>query len=66
MKVLITLVALVLVPFSVANSFFDKDQAPLADDGGPVPGDNPLHYCTKDKGILDLDYVNLDPNPPVK
>ena len=30
-----------------------------------VPGENPFYHCSTPKDeILDLAYVNLDPNPP--
>lgn len=30
-----------------------------------VPGENPFYHCSTPKDeILDLSYVNLDPNPP--
>ncbi len=34
-------------------------------DSLPVPGDSPLRYCEDPaNNILEIDHVNLDPNPP--
>lgn len=48
-------------------SFFGNGQKVLGD-GEAVPGNNPLTYCQKDHSsdILDLEHVNLTPNPPKK
>jgi len=40
-------------------------QAALADEPQPIPGDNPLFYCGSPAAyLLDIDYVDLSPNPP--
>ncbi|RDL33663.1 putative Phosphatidylglycerol transfer protein [Venustampulla echinocandica] len=48
-------------------SLFTGGQRVLGDKGEAVPGDNPLTYCNAahDADLLILDYVNLDPNPPL-
>lgn len=48
-------------------SFFGGSSQKVLGDGGAVPGENPLTYCQKEHkdDLLVLDYVNLDPNPPV-
>jgi hypothetical protein len=34
--------------------------------GASIPGENPLVYCeATDDYILDIDYINISPNPPV-
>lgn len=34
--------------------------------GASIPGDNPLVYCeASDDYILDINYINISPNPPV-
>ncbi|ERF72414.1 hypothetical protein EPUS_06043 [Endocarpon pusillum Z07020] len=61
----------VLLPFLSASlvasksfSVFSHDQAPLAN-SFDVPGKNPLKFCGNPKNyILDIDKVDLDPNPP--
>ncbi|ESZ95695.1 putative Phosphatidylglycerol/phosphatidylinositol transfer protein [Sclerotinia borealis F-4128] len=47
-------------------SLFGNGQKVLDDKGGAVPGINPLTYCKADHSsdILQLDHVNLTPNPP--
>ncbi len=42
-------------------------QAVVALDNVKVPGESPLEFCRDSnlsKNILDLEYVNLNPNPP--
>lgn len=48
-------------------SLFGSEQHVLDDNKPEVPGDNPLVYCTKERAgeILQLEYANLSPNPPV-
>ncbi|KAG9229417.1 putative Phosphatidylglycerol/phosphatidylinositol transfer protein [Amylocarpus encephaloides] len=48
-------------------SFFSGGQKILDDKGEAVPGNNPLTHCKPDHSddILELDHVNLSPNPPV-
>ncbi|KAF7509613.1 hypothetical protein GJ744_007651 [Endocarpon pusillum] len=61
----------ILLPFLSASlaaskslSVFSHDQAPLANDFD-VPGKNPLKFCGDPQNyILDIDKVDLDPNPP--
>ena len=58
------LVLCLLLPFVHCNIW--KQQLPIEqDDDLKVPGDNPLYYCedTKDY-ILNIDHIDLDPNPP--
>ncbi|TKX26541.1 phosphatidylglycerol/phosphatidylinositol transfer protein [Elsinoe australis] len=48
-----------------AKSLNTRQQKALVDDSLSVPGDNPLNFCaTPDKDILELDRVDLSPNPP--
>ena len=64
MKLITTLLPLCLSSLVASNSFFGKDQHVLADDHS-VDGDNPLHFCQDPKDYsLDIEYVNLIPNPP--
>ena len=53
---------------SVDLSFFPGQKVLDDDKGGAVPGENPLTFCKADHGddILELEHVNLDPNPPLK
>ena len=61
------LLTLCLSCVAVSNtlSLFGSDQQVL-DDELTVPGDNPLFYCqpTEENSILQIDYVDLTPNPP--
>lgn len=44
-----------------------SNQVPLTldEDPFPIPGDNPLLYCADPKDyILQVDHVDLSPNPP--
>jgi len=53
---------------SQGHSFFGgAGQSPLVDDTTlDVPGKNPLTFCADPSTyILDIDYVNLSPNPPI-
>jgi len=48
--------------FSVSTA--KNAQNALADDLS-VPGDNPLNYCAKpEDNILEIEKVDLSPNPP--
>lgn len=48
----------------VAAISFDISQKTL--NGDSIPGENPLVYCeAADDYILDIDYINIKPNPPV-
>ncbi|KAL2443572.1 Phosphatidylglycerol/phosphatidylinositol transfer protein [Exophiala dermatitidis] len=64
-------VALVISLFAAtavsARSLFKTGQNALVDDPKfPVPGKNPLNFCADPADyILDIDYVDLSPNPPV-
>ena len=51
------------VAISHSLSFLKSDQRVL-DDQLSVPGDNPLKYCNEESTILEIDYVDLTPNPP--
>jgi hypothetical protein len=69
MKFSTTALTLLFSSLAAANgvNFFSVGgQKPLGD-GEAVPGVNPLKYCSKDhtSEVFDLDYVNLNPNPPV-
>lgn len=51
---------------SLTGASSSKSQATLADEPMPVSGDNPLFYCAAPKEyILDIDYIDLSPNPPL-
>jgi hypothetical protein len=46
-----------------------SEQSPLPQDATPllleVPGKNPLAFCSAPQGyILEIAYVDFDPNPP--
>ncbi|KAF4552906.1 putative phosphatidylglycerol/phosphatidylinositol transfer protein [Elsinoe fawcettii] len=48
-----------------AKSLNARDQKTLVDDDLSVPGENPLNFCTApDKDLLEIDRVDLNPNPP--
>lgn len=69
MKVSLSLITLLFSSTLVAAeglSLFGNGQKVLDDKGGPVPGNNPLTYCKAEHSsdILQLDHVNLTPNPP--
>ncbi|KAF2226200.1 phosphatidylglycerol/phosphatidylinositol transfer protein precursor [Elsinoe ampelina] len=50
---------------ATAKSLNTRDQKTLVDDSLSVPGDNPLFFCSApDKDILEIDRVDLSPNPP--
>jgi len=50
---------------SLAGPSSGASQAALADEPQPIPGDNPLFYCGSPAAyLLDIDYVDLSPNPP--
>jgi len=74
MKLSLTLTSLLLsslaASLDLSFSYPGKGQGQhvLDDKGGAVPGENPLTYCKADHSsdILDLDHVNLTPNPPLK
>jgi hypothetical protein len=68
MKVL-TLITSTLIATTVSarSSLFGSsiDVAPF-DEALKVPGDNPLQHCQDPKDdILELESVDLDPNPPL-
>lgn len=64
---LLTLLLSSLLATLVSASLFGGSQATLDDDSAlDVPGKNPLKHCEDPKGdILELESVDLDPNPPV-
>jgi len=47
--------------------FFDNSQTSLGNTlGASIPGKNPLTFCeATDDYILDIEYINISPNPPV-
>lgn len=57
-----------LVSAASFPSFFDPSQAPIRVDPAqdfPVTGENPLSFCANPAGhILEIDRVDLSPNPP--
>lgn len=69
MRVLTTiiLVASASVATSINLLFAGNTQHALSDTkGASIPGDNPLTYCEPpDDYILDIDYINITPNPPI-
>jgi len=69
MKFSLALVSLFLSTLVASEGFsftYNPGQKILSEEGGKVPGKNPLTYCKPDHDddILKLDHVNLDPNPP--
>lgn len=54
------------ISFSVTpNGHSQQPLNALDDEDLRVPGKNPLTYCDDPKDyILDIDHVDLDPNPP--
>lgn len=62
------LLAVPLVSAASFPSFFDPSQAPIRVDPTedfPVTGENPLSFCANPAGhILEIDRVDLSPNPP--
>ena len=64
---LFLLSTLVSADFGVSAGFFGSGQKVVTNDGGSVPGDNPLTYCedpTQAEHLLKIKNVDLDPNPP--
>jgi hypothetical protein len=63
------LVASPLVSAASLPSIFDPTQVTLkahTTENFPVKGDNPLDYCENPAGnILQIESVDLDPNPPL-
>jgi len=42
-----------------------SEQKTIDDEKVPVPGKNPLKFCSSpDDDLITIDHVNLDPNPP--
>ncbi|RMZ86439.1 hypothetical protein DV736_g6332, partial [Chaetothyriales sp. CBS 134916] len=68
MRVSAALLALCTATLVSSRSLFGSSaQDALLDDKAAldVPGENPLQYCADPKDyILDIDYVDLSPNPP--
>jgi len=63
MKAQILLSLSVLCTFAAASIFGSQV---VLDDKLKVPGDNPLYFCqATDNDQLQIDYVDLTPNPPV-
>lgn len=45
---------------------FDISPSQKTLNGASIPGKNPLVYCeATDNYILDIDYINISPNPPI-
>jgi len=65
MKVL-SLVVATLLSTATADFGFSTSQVTALEDPTPVPGDNPLTFCTKpsDDDILKITKVDISPNPP--
>lgn len=63
MKLLVSSLALFAL---VTHSFETEEQRLISqDDSLDVPGDNPFVYCQDPKNyILDIDCIDLSPNPP--
>lgn len=63
-----TLITTLLLTASVSarNSLFSPAQRVLEDAPTPVPGNNPLTYCTTETSsyILNIKTADIDPNPP--
>lgn len=69
MKLLSATTALLLVAplstFARSLSFFDQSPIATSNKDFPVDGDNPLTYCSDpSNNILQIDSVDLSPNPP--
>jgi hypothetical protein len=66
MKVISIATALLATSVSARSNFFSSSLDLLPkDDSLSVPGDNPLAHCANPKDdILDLQSVDLSPNPP--
>lgn len=68
MKLLSILATAILATSASARSSLFGSSIEVApyDDALNVPGDNPLQHCQDPKDdILDLESVDLDPNPPL-
>jgi hypothetical protein len=69
MKVLTTVVLVASASLATSRNllFPGNPQHALSDtQGASIPGKNPLTYCESTDGyILDIDYINITPNPPV-
>ena len=66
MKLTACLTLSALCSFAAANLF--DNQHVLDDNLTPVPGQSPLTYCEDHNTVpaqVDIEYVNLEPNPPV-
>jgi len=62
MKLYLCLLALL----GIVNASWPSQSILGDDDSLKVPGENPLEYCATTKDyILSIDYLHLDPNPPV-
>jgi hypothetical protein len=51
---------------SAAATWMPGGNQAVINDAFKVPGDNPLYFCEDPKSyILDIENVDLDPNPPL-
>ncbi|KAL8761343.1 MAG: hypothetical protein Q9184_002537 [Pyrenodesmia sp. 2 TL-2023] len=68
MKLCLAVALLFLSTLAASKSFlFAADQKAILDDSFPVPGENPLNFCSDPtKDILTIDNVDLDPKSPEK
>lgn len=68
MKLCLAVTSLFLSTLATSKSFlFAADQKAILDDNFPVPGENPLKFCSDPtKDILTIDNVDLDPKSPEK
>ena len=64
-KLAMKLLSVLALGFAASTVTARATQAPLAEDVLDVPGDNPLKYCAlPDDNILEIESVDLSPNPP--
>ena len=69
MKITVATAVLGILNVSLANAGFMDFQYPIKDNVDStavnVPGENPLNFCDDPSTYLvDIDSVDLDPNPP--
>lgn len=65
MKLTAVLASLVLVVTVSARSTWLPTQITINEEF-KVPGDNPLYFCSDPKDdLLEIEKVDLDPNPPL-
>lgn len=67
MKYLTLLLAALSTSASAATlGLWDQSPLTVPGTGEPVPGSNPLKYCgATNDDILTIDYVDINPNPPL-